>query len=145
MTEPTTPPTPKPPLTPADLRHKFRRMRPDVVAAILDYHRTSAPALVPIIVKGILGHYLPGDIEAMFTTQNAGEGDAIPGSGQGPALDADSLTMLEIVLDLEEALGVEFDKQELASIRSPAEMYALLQRKIQGKSGAEGSPDERAG
>ena len=41
--------------------------------------------------------------------------------------------MLEIVLDLEDALGVEFDKPELLSIRTASELHAMLLRKIQAK------------
>ena len=122
------------PVRPADLQHRFRRLRPETLAAILEYQHAPAPALLPVIVTGILNHYLPADAAAMWAAQSENGGDHPPEDEHPPALDVDSLTMLEIVLDLEDALGVEFDKQELASVRTVPEMQALLLQKTRVRS-----------
>jgi acyl carrier protein len=117
-------------MTEADLRHKFHRLRPELLAAILEYHRTADPDLVPGIAKAILHRYaLPDE---WLGKETIGD-DAARHEEEVPGRDLDSLTMLEIILDFEDAFGITFERAELRLVHSTAEMRALLLQKVSAK------------
>lgn len=104
------------------LRRSFKRCDEATVEAILSFRQTGDPAAVPIITRGIIARYLRSDTRDFFAT-------AAPETLLS-SLGVDSLTMLEIVLDVQEALDISVEDSELKSLRTVGEVNRLLAEKI---------------
>ncbi|MEM6821862.1 MAG: phosphopantetheine-binding protein [Verrucomicrobiota bacterium] len=116
-----------------DLQESFRRCRPGTLEAILDYRENgNADALEPI-VYGIIDRYMPP--ESGIKIDDADEDTLLADD-----LGIDSLTMLEIVLSIEEALGLRVDDSELQTIRTLGEVKNYLASKL---GGGDTSADEK--
>jgi acyl carrier protein len=92
---------------------------------IRQFHETSDPALVVPILRGIVAYYLPK--ETSLTV------DDLLGQPLS-ALGLDSLTWLEITLDVEDAFGMTFNDQELRELSSFSEIAGLIDRKVKALS-----------
>ena len=96
---------------------------PATLAAIRAYRRTHDPALVDPILRGIVEKYLP---ESARLTEAAG-------TAPEAALNAfgfESLTLIEVVLDLQDALGITLSDDELRGLRNLDAARALLLQKV---------------
>lgn len=101
------------PLTPEQIqqfREDYKRCGEAVIEAIISYHSTRDPKLIPEIVAGILQRYLPPSSVDLASRPDS----ALLVEDLG----IDSLTMLEVILSIEEALGVRIDNNELRDIRT---------------------------
>src|ERR1700719_4457167 len=87
------------------IRHNFRRCREGTADAIIDLRRTGDIELIPTIVRGIVWRYVREE------TQPAVE-QATPETPLG-SLGIDSLTMLAIVLDVQDALRLTIEDADL--------------------------------
>ena len=104
-----------------DPEDRFIHYSPEMQALMREFQRTRGPALVSPILAGILAKYAPA----------AGP----PASGETPeaalgALGFESLTLLEVYLDLQDALGINLSDDDLRGLHSPDEVAALLVKKV---------------
>ena len=109
-----------------DTEDRFVHYPPETRASIREFQRTRDPALVSPILKSILAKYAPA----------AGPSD--PGGTPEAALGAlgfESLTLLEVYLDLQDALGVSLSDDDLRGLHTPEEVMALLDRKVDALRG----------
>ncbi len=113
----------------AELRNSFRRCSDETVQAILHYRQDEDARHFPVIVRGIIERYLPAESIPKF--KNAGDETRL-----AEDLAIDSLTMLEIVLSIEEALDMRMDDSQMRQIRTLGDVKKYLAGKAKGESEA---------
>ena len=117
------------PLTPdqdAKLRESFKRCTPETMEAILRFRNEGDLSAVIVAVNGIIERYLklaPGE-----TLANK------PGSTKlGEDLGIDSLTMLEIVMAIEEALDFRIEDSEARAIRTLGDVRQYVDDRVHNR------------
>ena len=108
-------------MTDPDAEDRFIHYPPKIQALIHEFQRTRAPALVSPILDGILAKYAPPG-EPLKTSET-------PEETLG-ALGLESLTLLEVYLDLQNALGISLSDDELRGLHRLDEVSALLVKKV---------------
>jgi len=109
-----------------NLQESFRRCREGTLDAIFDYRETGSLESLETVVYGIIDRYMPPEAEKRID-------DADDDTLLADDLGIDSLTMLEIVLSIEEALGIRVDDSELQNIRTLGEVKNYLAQKANGE------------
>src|SRR5687768_4554747 len=94
---------------------------------IVAFHSKPDQALVIPIVKRIIEHYLPK--HSTITADLVME-DSLAAAG------LDSLTLLEITLDVQDAFGTTFTDDELRHLKSFSEITSLIDQKVKALSGS---------
>jgi acyl carrier protein len=90
---------------------------------IIAFHAKPDQALVIPILKRIVQHYLPK--HSTITADLVME-DSLAAAG------LDSLTLMEITLDVQDAFGTTFTDDELRHLKSFSEITSLLDAKVKG-------------
>lgn len=110
----------------AKLRESFKRCSPATIEAILQFREQRDPSVVMVIVHGIIERYLklePGRELARY-----------PGSTRlGEDLGIDSLTMLEIVMSIEEALEFRIEDADARSIRMMGDVRKYVEDRVHNR------------
>jgi acyl carrier protein len=104
---------------------RFASYGAETKKCIAQFRATSDFALVAPILHGIVAYYLPK--ESTLTVE-----DVV--TQPLTALGLDSLTLMEITLDVEDAFGVTFTDDELRGLRAFSEIAELIDRKIKSLS-----------
>jgi acyl carrier protein len=117
----------------SDLDEALRRCSPETIAAARRYRETGDVTAIPAIVFGIIDRYQPATApvqlaEADDTTRLIED------------LGLDSLTLLEIVMSIEEVLQIRIANEELRGIRTLAQLNKFLAAKISGEESATAEP-----
>ena len=93
-----------------------------------EFHQKPDKALVVPIVRRIINHYLPKDrkisVDAAMEHSLA-------------ELGLDSLTLMEVTLDVQDAFQTTFSDEELRGLTSFSEMTSLIDWRIRALSGDE--------
>ncbi len=113
-----------------ELKESLRRCPEGTFEAALAYRKSGDPEQVPIIVMGIVERFLEPELRPKLN-----EGDDSLRLIED--LGVDSLTMMEIVILVEETVSISFDNQELREIRTIGEIKNYMSRKIRGESAEE--------
>ncbi len=104
------------------IKRNFRKCSDETVAAILRFRENHDVAVIPTIVRGIVFRYLPAaGHEAM---KNATSDTLLTD------LRIESLTMLEIVLDVQDALDLEIEDSEMRGFRTLGDVESFLEKKV---------------
>ncbi|HZV36237.1 MAG TPA: phosphopantetheine-binding protein [Verrucomicrobiae bacterium] len=111
----------------ADLKEGLRRCSPETVAAAIRYRESGDLAAIPAVVMGILERYQPAGAPVKLA-------EAKDDMRLIEELGLDSLTLLEIVMSIEEVLKLRIENEELREIRTLGQLKDFLQAKISGKS-----------
>jgi acyl carrier protein len=110
----------------AKLRESLKRCSPETIEAVLSYRKEGDFDAVVVAVHGIIQRYLnlnPGGPLALR-----------PDSTRlGEDLGIDSLTMLEIVMSIEEALNFRVDDADLRNIRTLGDVRQYVDARIHGR------------
>jgi acyl carrier protein len=88
---------------------------------IAEFQIKPDPALALPILHAIVRHYLPD--------ANSISADSVLETSMA-ALGVDSLTLMEITLDVQDAFGIEFTEQELKELTSFSEIAPLIDQKV---------------
>ncbi|MEM6883922.1 MAG: phosphopantetheine-binding protein [Verrucomicrobiota bacterium] len=112
-----------------ELQESFRRCRPGTLEAIYEYRESGSAESLETVVYGIIDRYMPPESPMKID-------DADDDTLLADDLGIDSLTMLEIVLSIEEALAVRVDDSELQTIRTLGEVKEYLKGKAAGSDDA---------
>lgn len=118
-----------------ELRTALKRCSPATIEAAVRFRRTADAAEVPTIVYGIIERHMPP--ESPMKLADAGDSTELIKD-----LGVDSLTMLEIVLSIEETLGISIENEELRSIRTLGEVKNFIARKLSSESGDANGSDQ---
>src|SRR6266550_3844088 len=103
------------------VRRSFKRCREGTVDAIIDFQRTGDPESVPTIVRGIVWRYVHKDVQSSVDQATAETPLA--------SLGIDSLTMMEIVLDVQDALDLVIEDSDLRHMRTIGDVIGFLQQR----------------
>jgi acyl carrier protein len=109
----------------ADLKEGLRRCSPETIAAAIRYREHADLDAIPTIVFGILDRYQPATAAVKLSQANENT-RLIEDIG------LDSLTLLEIVLSIEEVLKLRIENEELREIRTLGQLNKFLHDKITG-------------
>jgi 3-hydroxyacyl-[acyl-carrier-protein] dehydratase len=102
------------------IRRNFKRCQEDTVEAIINLRRTGDPENIPAIVRGIVWRYVPEDSRPVVE-------EARPETPLS-ALGIDSLMMLEVVLDVQDALDVVIEDEDLRRMLTIGDVIEFLQK-----------------
>jgi acyl carrier protein len=109
----------------ADLKEGLRRCSPKTVDAAVRYRETGDLDTIPTIVFGILERYQPATAPVKLS-------EADDNTRLIEDVGLDSLTLLEIVLSIEEVLKLHIENEELREIRTLGTLNKFLHAKITG-------------
>ena len=109
----------------ADLKEGLRRCSSDTIEAAVRYRERADLKAIPQIVYGILERYQPATAAVKLSDAND-DARLIEDIG------LDSLTLLEIVLSIEEVLKLHIENEELREIRTIGQLNKFLHAKITG-------------
>jgi len=100
------------------LRRSFKRCREGTVDAIIDLRRTGDTAFIPPIVRGIVWRYVQEDARPVV--------EAATPETPLASLGIDSLMMLEVVLDVQDALDVVIEDSDLRQMETIGDVIDFL-------------------
>ena len=109
----------------ADLKEGLRRCSPETIEAAIRFREKGEVDAIPTIVFGILDRYQPATAAVKLSEANENT-RLIEDIG------LDSLTLLEIVLSIEEVLKLRIENEELREIRTLGQLNKFLHDKITG-------------
>ena len=104
------------------VKHDFRRCREGTAEEIINLRRTGDTALIPEILRGIVWRYVRP--EAREQVEKASLDTPLSGLGM------DSLMMLEVVLDVQDALDVTVEDAELRRVKTFKDISDLLTQRF---------------
>ncbi len=107
------------------LKESLRRCSPETIDAAIAYRSNRDPQLAPVIVKGIIERFLEPENRPLL--QNGGDDLKLFDD-----LGVDSLTMMEIVILVEETLGVSVDNEDLRDLATINDINAYIAEKLGG-------------
>lgn len=114
------------------IRNSFRRCSNETLEAIMDYRRTGNKQLAQPIVFGIIQRYTPAESVGKLNPDDTS-------IRLIEDLGIDSLTMLEIVLSIEEALNIKIENEELMQIRTLGDVQSFMRAKLDQDPAVSGS------
>lgn len=109
------------------LKDSLRRCSSETIDAAIAYHTSKDVSLVPDIVTGIIERFLEPDIKPLIKTG----GDTLQLFDD---LGVDSLTMMEIVIMVEETLEISIENEELRNLSSIGDIKGFIHNKLGGKT-----------
>jgi 3-hydroxyacyl-[acyl-carrier-protein] dehydratase len=104
----------------------FKRCSPETIEAIIRFRGGRDPVEVPDIARGIIRRYLPAE--------NAGLLDSATAETPLADLRIESLTMLEIILDVQDALDITIEDSELREFKTLGDVLSFLEKKVVAES-----------
>jgi acyl carrier protein len=104
----------------SEIEDRFLHVSPETIETIRQYRGTYSPQLIPKIVHGILQKYLPLD-------SHDGAVDQVESLN---AFRLESITLMEVLLDIQDALEITLTDEELRQLRSFDETIVLLSKKV---------------
>lgn len=107
------------------LRETLRRCPTEAIEAALEFNQTRDPKLVPAIVLGIIERFVEPEMRPKV---REGRDDTRILEDLG----VDSLLMVEIVMTIEEVLGITAENDELRNLRTVGDIKRYLDAKIRG-------------
>jgi 3-hydroxyacyl-[acyl-carrier-protein] dehydratase len=123
----TNPTTPKPfaPEDETSLRESLKRCSPSTFEAAVQYRKTGNPEHVPAVVIGVIERFVEPDLRVKLK-------DADDDLRLIEDLGIDSLTMMEIVILVEEVLQMSINNDELRNLRTVGDVKTFIDCKIRG-------------
>jgi len=119
----------------AELKLALKRCSQETIDAAFRFRNEGDLEAAKLVVYGIIERYMPAEAAPKLKT-------ATDDTRLIEDLGIDSLTMLEIVLSIEEALGIRIENDELREIRSLGEVKDFISNKIRsGPAPLEGKVD----
>ncbi|MEN9841185.1 MAG: hypothetical protein RL376_985 [Verrucomicrobiota bacterium] len=112
-------------ITEAQLRDSLRRCTETTIQAALAYRQTKDPAHTLPVVVGIIERYVDPELRSKLT--DSGEGLRLVED-----LGLDSLTMMEIVMLVEEVVGLTISNDELRGLLTVGDIRTFIDRKAAG-------------
>jgi acyl carrier protein len=104
------------------ISRSFRRCREGTVDAIINLRRTGDVSLIPNILRGIVWRYVHENFRPVVEQATA----EMPLSSFG----IDSLMMLEVVLDTQDALDFEIEDSDLRRMQTIGAAVEFLQQRF---------------
>ena len=109
----------------AALRESLKRCSPSTFEAAVQFRKTGNPDHVPAIVIGVIERFVEPDLRAKLK-------DADDDLRLIEDLGIDSLTMMEIVILVEDVLHMSINNDELRNLRTVGDVKTFIDCKIRG-------------
>ncbi|MBV9126714.1 MAG: acyl carrier protein, partial [Verrucomicrobia bacterium] len=109
----------------AELRAALKRCSPETLEAALRFRDTGDAQQVPTVVYGIIERHLSAEDVPRLAA-------ATEETRLVEDLGIDSLTLLEIVLSIEETLGISINNDELRDVRTFGGVKSFISAKVSG-------------
>jgi len=116
------------PFTPEDeaaLREALKRCSPSAFEAAVQFRKTGNPEHIPAIVIGVIERYVEPDLRTKLK-------DADDDLRLIDDLGIDSLTMMEIVILVEDVMQMTINNDELRNLRTVGDVKTFIDCKIRG-------------
>ncbi len=107
------------------LRETLKRCTPAAVEAAVNYRKTRDASLVPAVVIGVIERFVEADIRPKL---RQGDDDLRLVEDLG----VDSLTMMEIVILVEDVLQMQINNDELRNLRTVGDVKTFIDCKVRG-------------
>ena len=107
------------------LRESLKRCSPSTFEAAVQFRKTGNPEHVPAVVIGIIERFVEPDLRAKLK-------DADDDLRVVEDLGVDSLTMMEIVILVEDVLQLSINNEELRNLRTVGDVKVFIDCKIRG-------------
>lgn len=104
------------------IRRSFKRCREGTIEAIINLRRSGDPSFIPEISRGIVWRYVQADAREVVDNATADTPLA--------SLGIDSLMMLEVVLDVQDALDIVIEDADLRKMQTIGDVNDLLQQRF---------------
>ena len=104
-----------------EIKHNFRRCREGTADAVIDLQRTRDSNRIPEIVRGIVWRYVREDVRPLV--------DQATAETELASLGIDSLTMMEVVLDVQDALDLVIEDTDLKEMKTIGDFIGFLQKR----------------
>jgi 3-hydroxyacyl-[acyl-carrier-protein] dehydratase len=118
--------------TPADeqnLRDSLKRCSPETIEAAIKFRKTNDASLINVIILGLLERFMDPELRPKLAQPNADSLKILED------LAVDSLTMVEMVMLVEETLGLTVDNNELRGIKTVGDIKQFVTKKVQATRG----------
>lgn len=120
-----TPPKPFAPEDEVSLREALKRCSPSTFEAAVQFRKTGNPEHVPAVVIGVIERFVEPDLRVKLK-------DADDDLRLIEDLGIDSLTMMEIVILVEDVLQMTINNDELRNLRTVGDVKTFIDCKIRG-------------
>ena len=117
------------------LKESLRRCSNETIEAAIGYRATKDASLVPVIVTGIIERFLEPDLKPLMSK---GDDSLLLFDDLG----VDSLTMMEIVILVEETIEISIENEELRELRSIGDIKQFIHSKLSGEAATPASDSE---
>jgi len=104
------------------IRRSFKRCREGTADAIINLRGTGDPEFIPTIVRGIVWRYVQKDVQPIVDQATAETPLA--------SIGMDSLTMMEVVLDVQDALELVIEDADLRRMQTIGNLIGFLQERF---------------
>jgi acyl carrier protein len=105
-----------------ELSRNFKRCREGTVEAIVNLRRTGDTSFILPVLRGIVWRYVRPELRELV--------DTAPPDTPLSSLGMDSLMMLEVVLDVQDALDVVVEDADLRRVRTIGDVNELLMQRF---------------
>ena len=109
--------------TAEELGQSLKRCRPEVVAAAIEFRESKNPALLPLIVTGVIERFVEPERRHMLRTEREN-------LKLSEDLGLDSLTLMEIVLLTEEVFHINISGDEMHHLCTVGEINRFIATKV---------------
>lgn len=106
-----------------ELRESLKRCPEEAIEAAVTFRKTGDTSLIPTIVLGIIARFLDDDLLPKLQS-----GD--PSIKIQQDLGIDSLTMVEVVMMVEEAINIKVDNSELRELVTLGDINSFIEKKV---------------
>lgn len=108
------------------LKESLKRCSAETIEAAINYRSSKDASLVPVIVTGIIERFLEPDLKPLMSS---GDDSLLLFDDLG----VDSLTMMEIVILVEETIEISIENEELRGLQSIADIKRFIGTKLGGQ------------
>ncbi|HEY0945039.1 MAG TPA: phosphopantetheine-binding protein [Opitutaceae bacterium] len=109
----------------AAIRESLKRCSPATVDAAIGYRKTKDASLLPTVIIGVIERFVEPDLRAKLKSADD-ELRLVEDLG------IDSLTMMEIVILVEDVLQMQINNEELRNLRTVGDVKVFIDCKVRG-------------
>jgi 3-hydroxyacyl-[acyl-carrier-protein] dehydratase len=110
------------------LRDSLKRCSPATIEAAVKFRQTGDPAQINPIILGLLERFMDPELRPKLAQPD------LDSLGILTDLGVDSLTMVEMVMLVEESLGLTVDNNELRGIKTIGDIKQFVANKVKSRS-----------
>lgn len=107
-----------------ELREALKRCSPETLEAALSFRKSGDSSQVPTVIIGIIDRFIEPDARAKLSQPNADELNISQDLG------IDSLTMVEVVMLVEETLDTQIDNDALQNLTTIGAIKSFVANKL---------------